>query len=104
MEVKITEKKENILLGRIEIKAHIKFSGATPSNVLVTEALAKEFKSTPELVLIKHIYNQFSLQEALVTAEIYKTAESKKKVQVNKKQKKAKVEGEQAAAPAKKGK
>lgn len=81
MEIDITEKKENILLQRWEIKGAVKFSGATPSNAQLIDALAKEMNTPPELVVINHIYNRFSQPQADVFALVYKDQQAKKKIE-----------------------
>ena len=44
MQLTLENKKVNALLKRLEVNGKINFEGATPSNVQLTEALAKEIK------------------------------------------------------------
>ena len=53
MKLTITEKKENALLNRIEVKAHAVFDNATPSNAEIAEKINAEVKGE---VVVKNIY------------------------------------------------
>jgi ribosomal protein S24E len=70
--ITVTDKKDNHLVGRVEMKAHMKYNGATPSNVTVRKEVAQEFKADEKLVVVKHIYTSFGKQEAEISAFIYK--------------------------------
>jgi ribosomal protein S24E len=83
MQVTIKDKKDNQLLGRLEISGNISFEGITPSNVKLAEVIAKEVKSKIELVIVKNIYTQFSQQEANFSAMVYKDSESLKKTEMS---------------------
>lgn len=81
MEVTITQKKENNLLNRMELNGTIDFEGAVPSNVQLTEALAKELNASKELIVIKKISTIFSHQKAKFKAVAYASAEARKKIE-----------------------
>lgn len=103
MELKITDKKENSLLDRVEVSGTILFEGATPSNFDVVAAVAKELKSEAGLVVAKHIYTKFSHQEANFQVVVYKNAEAKAKAErVTKHMKKKAEEAKKAEAEKKK--
>lgn len=93
MEVTITEKKENSLLNRIELNGTLDFEGAVPSNVQLTEALAKELNADKEFIVIKKISTIFSHQKAKFRAVAYANAEAKKKIEPAAKEPKKAGEG-----------
>ncbi len=99
MELTINEKKENILLGRTEVYGVLKFTGTTPSNSEVVAEMAKAFRAETGLVVMKHIYTQFSRQEAVFHAVIYKDAAAKMRMEkVTKHMKKKAEEAKKKAA------
>ena len=77
MDVKITEKKNNELLERIEVTASIEGSQATPSNKDVSKAIADHLKSTEDLVVMRKISTKFGSASATATAYVYKSKEQK---------------------------
>ncbi len=110
MKLEITEKKNNELIGRVEIKAHLVYQGVTPSNADITADVAKQLKVDESLVVVKQIKGIFSKQESNVTAVAYKDAKVKLKYEMSTKhlrkiaEEKAKKDAEEkeAAAEAKK--
>jgi ribosomal protein S24E len=92
MEVKIANKTENSLLGRIEVTGIVDFEGTTPSNAQVAESLAKEFKTDIAQVVMKKVYTKFSQQEADFLAFVYKSEEERMKVERVTKHMKKKIE------------
>ena|SRR3989344_1502701 len=97
MELSMKQEKENELLERKEVKGNLAFSGATPSNKELQEALAKKYNIPAEQVAVKHVYGDFGGITATFEAHIYKSKEQLLKIEPKKKEKK--VVG--AAAPAK---
>ena len=79
MNISITQKKENILLNRTEVKGELAFEGATPSNATFLDALAHECKCEQNMLSIEHIHTQFGKQQAKFMAYIYVDAAAKKK-------------------------
>lgn len=103
MQITIQEKKENVLLSRLEVKGKIKFTGVTPSNVQLIESLAKELKTEPNLLVVKNIYTIYGQQEATFLVYLYKDVAARKKAEVVTSHMKKKAEEEQKkAAEAKK--
>ena len=103
MQLTLENKKVNALLKRLEVNGKINFEGATPSNVQLTEALAKEIKKEADLIVIKNIYTNFGRQEAMFTALVYDTLDAKKAIEVLTPQVKKKLaEEKKKAASAKK--
>ena len=79
MEFKITEKKENPLLDRIEVEAKISYEGATPSNLELQAAIGKEIGKDATLVVVQKINTHFGTQNANVKAVVYNSSEAKDK-------------------------
>ncbi|MEK6969719.1 MAG: hypothetical protein AABW48_04795 [Nanoarchaeota archaeon] len=109
MELKINEQKENVFLNRIELIGTLGFTGATPANTQLAEALAKEYKTGVDKIIIKKIGTKFSCHTADFLAYVYKdhsarnkaervTAHLKKKAEEAKKAAGAKAAEETAAA------
>ncbi len=92
MDLTINNKFDNQLLGRTDIAGKIKFSGATPSNVDVATAVAKNLKSEESLIVVKQIITKFSTQSAQFKAVLYKDSAAKAKFEVMTKHIKAKLE------------
>lgn len=90
MQLKILDKKEQELLSRTDIKAHITFGKATPSNTEIKKALASELKADENLIIIKNIYTIYGKTEANVNAYAYKSKEEMQKVEPKPKKKAAK--------------
>ena len=83
MKITITEKNENKLLNRVEVKGKLEFEKDTPSNAQLTEVLAKELKTEVNLIVIKNIYTQFGKQDADFFALVYDNLEAKNKIQMD---------------------
>ena len=96
MELKIINQKENALLHRKEIHAHVSFDKATPSNADVMKQLATKLSAAEDVIVMRHIHGGFGKNVAHVEAYIYDSKEQKMKIEPKVKAKK--VEG--AAAPA----
>jgi len=97
----ITIRKENPLIGRIEVKGEITFQGATPSNDLVQKEVADKMKVDPSVVKIKSIYTKYGSTKAVVTAHVYPTKADLDRFEPKKKEKKT-ANAEEAAPEAKK--
>ena len=105
MKITITEKNENKLLNRVEVKGNLEFDKDTPSNAQLAEVLAKELKTKSDLVIVKSIYTKFGKQNADFFALVYENQEAKDKIEMNTKHLKKKsaevakkAEEEKAAA------
>ena len=81
MKINILEKKDVPLFSRTEIKANIKFSGATPPTIEVTKALAKNLSTDEKTIVIREISTKFGSREANVIAHIYKKEEDMKRIE-----------------------
>ena len=100
----IISENENALYKRKEIKATVK-AEITPNNKEVKEMLAKQFSTQVESIVIKGIYGKFGSKEFEINANIYETAEdrkrneplSKKELEVEKQAKAAEEEAKKAA-------
>ena len=105
MQVDIKEKKHNPFLKRTEVKGKVSFEGATPSNVQLAEAIAKEMKAKEvECVVVKQIHTIFSLREADFVVFVYDTIEARKKTEKLTTQERKKIaEAKKAAGEKKEG-
>ncbi|MBI4146376.1 hypothetical protein HY489_03495 [Candidatus Woesearchaeota archaeon] len=98
MDLGTTKEKENKLLKRKEVTGSLAFTGATPSNAQLQEALAKKYNSAADAIEVKHIYGKFGETTANFEAYVYESKEQHDKIEPKKKEKK---QGEQAAPAAK---
>ncbi|VVC03897.1 30S ribosomal protein S24e [Candidatus Burarchaeum australiense] len=78
MDIEIIEDKENLLLGRREVKFLVKFMGPTPDRNKVRELVRAKLGVDPKLVVVGNIAQPFGVQEARGEARVYKTEEGKK--------------------------
>ncbi len=81
MQLTIQEKKDNVFLDRAAVQGELAFEGATPSNVEVATAIAKQLGVDATTVAVKHIYTKFGQQHAQFQALVYKTAEVRAKTE-----------------------
>ena len=98
MKLTILNKKENPLLERVEVKGKIVFEGVTPSNQDVRSTIAKELGKEESLVVVKHIFTQFSKVEAEIEAVAYSNQEAKIKTEKVTKHLRKKMEEEKKKA------
>ncbi|HLD80021.1 MAG TPA: hypothetical protein VJA18_05680 [Candidatus Nanoarchaeia archaeon] len=98
MDITFTEKKENSLLGRTEVKGMLTFEGATPSNAQVSEAIAKHFKTEVANVVLRKVHTKYSKHEATVEGVVYTTLDARKKMERLTPQQKKKLEEEMKKA------
>lgn len=68
-------KEENEILDRTEIIGEVSFTGSTPSEAKVREALSEETGSDKKLIVIRSINNEFGKTEASLEARVYNDAE-----------------------------
>lgn len=80
MEIEITEKKDNKLLGRQEIKGSLKFSGATPSQKELTNELTKKLGVKPEQIFVLHIYTEYGATIGKFEVHVYESKEQLEKI------------------------
>jgi len=88
MELKITEQKENKILGRKEVSASATFTGPTPSNQAVVGVLAKQVGASAECIRMQSIYGKFGHTTAQITAHVYTSKEQLDKIEPKIKEKK----------------
>ena len=91
MQLTITNKKENKMLDRFEVKGKLVFNGPTPSKLVLTEALAKKMEVDMPLIVIKKLLTNFGIQEANFSAVAYYNPESLKNTEVITKHQKKKI-------------
>ena len=106
MELAITDKKENKLLGRTEIAASVSYDKAMPSRKELREAICAATGADPSLLVIVSVLGSFGTQKAVVQARIYRSKEAlaveRKHLLVRDGLAEKKKEAKKAAAPAKK--
>lgn len=78
MEFKVTEKKDNPLLERTEVKLVASFSGATPGFGKIRAELIKFLKSDKNLTVLNGLKQEFGAHEISYYAKVYKNAEAMK--------------------------
>jgi len=100
MQLKITEKKEQPILSRTSVKAHIIFDKSTPSADEVKKALASELKADEALVVVNEIYTEFGKPEADVNAYVYASKEEMQKIEPKPKEKEGKPGEKKEEKPA----
>ncbi|MBD3164517.1 hypothetical protein GF323_04905 [Candidatus Woesearchaeota archaeon] len=82
MKINVKNKKENMLLSRIEIDAELDFRGMpTPSEQDVKKALSKEFNVEEHLIVIKKIATFNGRGEAVVNAHQYISREERDRLE-----------------------
>jgi len=91
MELKITNDKENKLLGRREIGASATYTEKTPTKEEVKEEICKRLSLDPALVEIRQIKQQYGLRMSDITAYSYASKEVMAKL--------VKVRGKKGAKP-----
>ena len=90
MELTITNKKEEPLLSRTELKANVSFDKSTPSYKDISSLIASKIKADEKLVVIKHVYTSFGNRNAEVIAFVYKDEDKRQFIEPKLKEKKTK--------------
>ena len=102
MDVKISEKNEQPLMSRTELRGTISFEAQTPSRAEVRKKIAESVKADESLVMLTRIRTAYGQKSAGVTAHVYKTKEDAKKFAsgaILKRMEGKKKEGGEATAP-----
>ncbi len=73
MDIDIISKKENKLLGRIEIGAAVSYEGVMPSRKEIKEAVCTKLGFNPENAAIRQIDTKFALKKAGVLVHAYQS-------------------------------
>jgi small subunit ribosomal protein S24e len=107
MDIVVVSKRDNVLLGRTEVRFRIVHSKEkTPDRDSVREKLAAIMNEKKETVIIDSMRSQFGKPESLGYAKIYKTKDKAMRVERDRtlvrnklKERKAKAEKTKTAAP-----
>ncbi len=99
MDITINKTNENPYLLRKEVHGKVSFTGATPSQKQLADALATKLNAKADAIFVSHIYTRFGSQAATFEAHIYPSKEQLEKVVRLGKKAKAKL-GKAAPAPA----
>ena len=104
MNIEITEKKENQLLGRIEILGNIAFEGKIPSREQVRDSVASQLKADSKLVIVKNIEADYGQHTGKIQVNVYVDEGTVKKLENLKKKymKKPEKKEEDSVKPAEK--
>jgi small subunit ribosomal protein S24e len=76
MDIKITERKDNPILKRNEVRFRASFSGPTPSRKEVKESLCSKLGADGSLVVIDILEQGYGSQELKGYAKVYANAEA----------------------------
>lgn len=99
MDITIEKTNENPYLQRKEVQGKITFTGATPSQKQVVDAVATKLNVKPETIFVQHVYTSFGSQSAAFEVHVYATKEQLEKIVRLGKKAKEKLSGK-APAPA----
>lgn len=102
MELTIQAEEKKDVLGRTDYSVRVFHEGATPSRSKVADALAKELKAKPGLLVIRRIGGVFGQSASMVEASVYKDGENLKRFEpayMEKRQASEEKPEENAAAP-----
>ncbi len=81
MQIEVTEEKTNTVLDRKELKVKVLHPAGTPSRVEVKDAVAAQFKVSPELVIVDNMKTAFGKKETAAYVKIYTSAETVREVE-----------------------
>lgn len=76
MDLKITEKRENPIFNRVEIRFTAEFDSGTPSRKEVRELLAGKLGAEAELIVIDKMVQEFGKREVKGYAKAYRSKKS----------------------------
>jgi len=80
MEMEFLEKKDNVLLDRIEIRFRaIHQNEPTPSRDDIRENIAKSLKASKDKVILDSMTSKFGLSQTIGYAKVYKNIEAARK-------------------------
>ncbi len=83
MEVEVSEQKENKLLKRKEITAHVEHGGATPKIEDVRQALVEKLGVKPELLVVLKVAQEAGKKRVNVSARLYSKNEDMVRTEPN---------------------
>lgn len=78
MIMEVLKEKDMKLLSRKRLTLLVENKGATPSRQDLVKEIAKKFKTDEELVIIKHIYQQFGKNKTKLMVHIYEDKDKMK--------------------------
>ncbi len=96
MDVEIISKEENQLLGRKEIRARVRYEGATPKRSEVKEAVCKKLGLNPDLAVVRSVKGEYGMQAAKVHLHAYESEERLKELEPEYVQKRNGMRGEES--------
>ncbi|MHC1592933.1 MAG: 30S ribosomal protein S24e [Methermicoccaceae archaeon] len=75
MEIEIIKDRENVLLGRRELKFRVSHEGATPKRAEVRARLVALFNASNEVLLLESLKPVYGSEQAMGYAKIYDSSE-----------------------------
>jgi ribosomal protein S24E len=101
MELTIDKTNENPYLQRKEVHGKVSFTGATPSQKQVADALATKLGAKADAMFVAHVFTSFGAQTATFEVHVYPGKEQLEKVvKLGKKAKEKLAKAAPAAVPA----
>lgn len=79
LELRIKNKEENQMIGRLELKFELVYEQAPPTRIQIREMLAKELNTNPNLIIVRKMHNVFGMRKNIGTAHIYSDEATLKK-------------------------
>ena len=99
MEVEILNKKENMLLNRVEVEFSVSHpQGATPKRNEVRDAIATEMGAKKEAVVVDHLTSTFGKPVTYGYCKVYKSVEEARKIELEHIQKRNNIYVDKKAA------
>jgi ribosomal protein S24E len=80
MDITISKTNENPFLQRKEVHGEVSFTGATPSQKQLADALATKLGAKADAIFIVHVFTNFGSQKAKFEAHVYPSKEQLEKV------------------------
>ncbi|MHC1570558.1 MAG: 30S ribosomal protein S24e [Methermicoccaceae archaeon] len=81
MEIEIIRDRENVLLGRRELKFRVKHEGATPKRSEIRERLMALFNSSSDVLVLESLKPVYGVGQAVGYAKIYSSPERLREVE-----------------------
>ncbi len=82
MEMEIVSRRENKLLGRLEVRFLVRHEeGTTPSRSEMQEGLSKELKVGKKVLVLDSVHSQFGKREASGYAKVYESLEDAQRLE-----------------------
>jgi small subunit ribosomal protein S24e len=81
MDIEITEREENELLNRTEVRFSIVHDGETPARLAVRDSLAAKLGKDSDEVVVHKMDTKFGMNETLGHAKVYESPEDAREIE-----------------------